>query len=82
MIAGIFFILLYIQVTGTTGSGIPNDNDKMHSVYWVIAVLLAVGSSEICYAGPLHAQCKVEWYDVFSLYTICFFVAVVLLALP
>uniref|UniRef100_A0A3B4F4E7 Uncharacterized protein n=1 Tax=Pundamilia nyererei TaxID=303518 RepID=A0A3B4F4E7_9CICH len=35
---------------------------KMHSVYWVIAVLLAVGSSEICYAGPLHAQCKVEWY--------------------
>lgn len=46
---------------------------KMHSVYWIIAVLLAVGSSEICYAGPLHAQCKVEWYDVFSLYTIGFF---------
>lgn len=34
----------------------------MHSVYWDVAVLLFVGSTSYTYAGPLHAQCKVEWY--------------------
>ncbi|XP_044194857.1 uncharacterized protein LOC122972145 [Thunnus albacares] len=29
---------------------------------WFLAVILAVGISELCCAGPLHAQCKVEWY--------------------
>ncbi|XP_056220619.1 uncharacterized protein LOC130161380 isoform X2 [Seriola aureovittata] len=34
----------------------------MHPVHWFLAVFLAVGASELCCAGPLHAQCKVEWY--------------------
>uniref|UniRef100_A0A3B5AYH1 Uncharacterized protein n=1 Tax=Stegastes partitus TaxID=144197 RepID=A0A3B5AYH1_9TELE len=34
----------------------------MHLVHWILAGLLAVGSSRLCGAGPLHAQCKVEWY--------------------
>lgn len=34
----------------------------MHSVCWFLAVLLAVDTSVLCCAGPLHAQCKVEWY--------------------
>ncbi|XP_054593644.2 uncharacterized protein [Nothobranchius furzeri] len=34
----------------------------MHVLHWVFLGLLAVGSHEFCCAGPLHAQCKVEWY--------------------
>ncbi|XP_070709513.1 uncharacterized protein [Pempheris klunzingeri] len=34
----------------------------MHPGRWFLAVLLAVGTSEPCCAGPLHAQCRVEWY--------------------
>uniref|UniRef100_A0A8D3D7F3 Uncharacterized protein n=1 Tax=Scophthalmus maximus TaxID=52904 RepID=A0A8D3D7F3_SCOMX len=30
--------------------------------HWLLAVLLVAGASELCCAGPLHAQCKVEWY--------------------
>ncbi|XP_068160630.1 uncharacterized protein [Antennarius striatus] len=34
----------------------------MHPVHLFIAFLLAFGTSGYCSAGPLHAQCKVEWY--------------------
>ncbi|XP_041823417.1 uncharacterized protein LOC121628459 isoform X2 [Melanotaenia boesemani] len=34
----------------------------MHPVCWAFAAALVVGSSGFCCAGPLHAQCKVEWY--------------------
>ncbi|XP_061614416.1 uncharacterized protein LOC133470264 [Phyllopteryx taeniolatus] len=27
-----------------------------------ILIFLAVGVTELCLAGPLHAQCKVQWY--------------------
>lgn len=41
---------------------------RMHPVRWFFAALLAAGTSELCCAGPLHAQCKVEWYALFLLY--------------
>ncbi|XP_037133398.1 uncharacterized protein LOC119137899 isoform X1 [Syngnathus acus] len=28
----------------------------------LILMFLAVGVNELCLAGPLHAQCKVDWY--------------------
>ncbi|XP_037829000.1 uncharacterized protein LOC119616621 isoform X2 [Kryptolebias marmoratus] len=34
----------------------------MHSVCWILAVFLTIGPHEFSGAGPLHAQCKVEWY--------------------
>uniref|UniRef100_A0A3Q3VWM6 Uncharacterized protein n=1 Tax=Mola mola TaxID=94237 RepID=A0A3Q3VWM6_MOLML len=35
----------------------------MHPVRWFLIVLLAIDcTSDLCSAGPLHAQCKVEWY--------------------
>ncbi|XP_069369030.1 uncharacterized protein [Paralichthys olivaceus] len=34
----------------------------MHPAHKLLSVLLLVGASEFCSAGPLHAQCKVEWY--------------------
>lgn len=34
---------------------------RMHPVHWFLALLLAAEASELSYAGPLHAQCKVEW---------------------
>ncbi|XP_054621894.1 uncharacterized protein LOC129174196 [Dunckerocampus dactyliophorus] len=34
----------------------------MNCVLWVSVVFLAAGVSDLCLAGPLHAQCKVEWY--------------------
>ncbi|XP_038828654.1 uncharacterized protein LOC120027730 isoform X1 [Salvelinus namaycush] len=37
---------------------------KMHLTGWILAVALVFGTSnlKITSAGPLHAQCKVEWY--------------------
>lgn len=37
---------------------------EMHPRNWFFAVLV-VGTSDLCCAGPLHAQCKVEWYALF-----------------
>ncbi|KAK2859314.1 hypothetical protein Q5P01_003934 [Channa striata] len=34
----------------------------MLPVRWFLAVLLIIGVSKITCAGPLHAQCKVDWY--------------------
>lgn len=43
-------------------------SDNMPQGCWFLAVLLALGcTSGPCRAGPLHAQCKVEWY-LFFLY--------------
>uniref|UniRef100_A0A3P8WSV5 Uncharacterized protein n=1 Tax=Cynoglossus semilaevis TaxID=244447 RepID=A0A3P8WSV5_CYNSE len=35
---------------------------KINPVVWWCALFLLVGSSGLCFAGPLHAQCKVDWY--------------------
>uniref|UniRef100_A0A3Q2GN45 Uncharacterized protein n=1 Tax=Cyprinodon variegatus TaxID=28743 RepID=A0A3Q2GN45_CYPVA len=32
---------------------------RMHVGRWILAVLLG---TSVCDAGPLHAQCKVDWY--------------------
>ncbi|TNN50105.1 hypothetical protein EYF80_039711 [Liparis tanakae] len=34
----------------------------MRAVGWLAVLLLAAGSAGFCRAGPLHAQCQVEWY--------------------
>ncbi|XP_034001099.1 uncharacterized protein LOC117494343 [Trematomus bernacchii] len=34
----------------------------MNPSRWLFAVFLTVGASELCCAGPFHAQCKVDWY--------------------
>uniref|UniRef100_A0A3P9KVF5 Uncharacterized protein n=1 Tax=Oryzias latipes TaxID=8090 RepID=A0A3P9KVF5_ORYLA len=34
----------------------------MLAVRWLFALVFAVGSHKLCWGGPLHAQCKVEWY--------------------
>ena len=38
----------------------------MNPSRWFFAVFLTVGASELCCAGPFHAQCKVDWYAFFS----------------
>ncbi|XP_040926440.1 uncharacterized protein LOC121202186 [Betta splendens] len=35
---------------------------RMGSARWLLPLLLLVGASERSGAGPLHAQCRVEWY--------------------
>lgn len=44
---------------------------RMYSVHQFLAIFLAVGcTSDLCCAGPLHAQCKVEWWASFLLYSL------------
>lgn len=48
-------------------SSAETSSDNMPQCCWSLAVLLALGfTSGPCRAGPLHAQCKVEWYLYFS----------------
>uniref|UniRef100_A0A3B5KYY7 Uncharacterized protein n=1 Tax=Xiphophorus couchianus TaxID=32473 RepID=A0A3B5KYY7_9TELE len=35
---------------------------RMHLVHWAFTALLGIGSFGFCYAGPIHAECKVDWY--------------------
>lgn len=57
----LLLLLLLISYTETS--------KNMHQACWFLAVLLAFGcTSAPCRAGPLHAQCKVEWYLFFFTY--------------
>uniref|UniRef100_A0A674NJG8 Uncharacterized protein n=2 Tax=Takifugu rubripes TaxID=31033 RepID=A0A674NJG8_TAKRU len=44
-------------------SSAETSSDNMHPACWFLTVLLALGCTPgPCRAGPLHAQCKAEWY--------------------
>jgi len=45
----------------------PESAGEMRAERWLAALLLTVGSAGFCCAGPLHAQCQVEWYVGFIL---------------
>ncbi|XP_034037132.1 uncharacterized protein LOC117519946 [Thalassophryne amazonica] len=34
----------------------------MHPVHWFLVMTLAACSTELSCAGPLHSQCKVQWF--------------------
>lgn len=40
---------------------------RMRPDHWFLVVFLAFVTAELCCSGPLHAQCKVEWYTLFLL---------------
>ena len=44
----------------------------MYPVGWFLAVFLAIATSQLCCAGPLHAQCKVEWYAFIFVFVIIY----------
>ena len=50
---------------------------KMYPVGWFLAVFLAVSTSQLCCAGPLHAQCKVEWYAFIFVFIIIIIIIII-----
>lgn len=62
-------------------SSAETSSDNMAQGCWFLAVLLALGcTSGPCRAGPLHAQCKVQWYSFF-IYSFCTYFEMMLFSL-